>query len=768
MRLSPDAEVRAEGEPCPSCGEPGDPRYRFCVHCGAEVALPAGTEGIRRVVTVLVSDLKGSTALGERLDAEALREVMSRYIEEMRHVVEAHGGRVEKIIGDAIVAVFGLAGTSSDHPDRGVAAADRARHALEELNDELERDWGVRLVARTGVCTGEVLIGRSSGGHRIMAGEAMVMAEAMEQRAPPMGVLLAESTRLLVGASVDAEPVVAPGKDGTNPLPGHRLESIVTATIIPAGLAPADGPPVCPECGEADDARAKWCGWCGAILRTAPPSRETRRTLTIVFADARTRPVEGPPPGAETLRAARWSYFEVMRGILERHGATVEKYIGDAIMAVFGLPRRTEDDALRAVKAAAEMQAALAGVNATLRQEYGLVIDQRIGVNTGNVIAGDAALGQRLVTGDAVNVAARFEQAASAGEVLLGEPTLALVRSSVEIEALEPLELRGKAAFVRAFRLMKVGADATRAERLEAPMVGRDAELAALAEVYDRAAGAGETHMVTILGDAGVGKSRLGEEFIDLATRSGARVLRGRCLSYGEGITFLPMVEILREAAGIGGDDPVATARAKLDATAGGLEEDVAERVAALMGLSEAPYQLAELFWGVRRLLEALGREGPLVVHLDDAHWAEETLLDLVEHLADAGGGAPRAPHHLAAGPPRAAPRVGGRRPAHRHLARPAARGRRRAHGPGPAGRGGSAGGPPDADRRRGGRESRCSSSSSPRCSSRAAGSRAATGTGACRATCPASRSRRRSRRCWPRAWTTCPRRSAPSWSPRR
>ena len=341
-------------------------------------------------------------------------------------------------------------------------------------------------------------------------------------------------------------------------------------------------------------------------------------------------------PDAETQRAARWSYFEVMRGILERHGATVEKYIGDAIMAVFGLPRRSEDDALRAVKAAAQMQAALPGVNATLRQEYGLVIEQRIGVNTGNVIAGDASLGQRLVTGDAVNVAARLEQAAFPGQVLLGEPTLRLVRDAVEIEPLEPLELRGKAAFVRAFRLVKVGAaHATPPDHVAAPMVGRDAELERLVGLFGETAEAAAARMVTILGDAGVGKSRLGEEFIDRATGAGARVLRGRCLSYGEGITFLPMVEILREAAGIGGDDPVATARAKLAAAAAGLEEDVIDRVAALMGLSEEPFQLAELFWAVRRLLEALGRGAPLVVHLDDAHWAEETLLDLVEHLAD-------------------------------------------------------------------------------------------------------------------------------------
>ncbi len=703
VRPSPDPSPAGAGDTtCPACGQPSDPRLPFCVHCGAEGALPPEADGVRRSVTVVVSDLKGSTALGERLDAEALREVMSLYIETMRHVLEAHGGRVEKVIGDAIVAVFGLAATATDHAARGVEAADRARRTLEELNEELDHDWGVRLVNRTGVCSGEVVIGRSSGGHRIMAGAAMEMAEAMEQRAPPFGVLMAEPTHALVADRVEAERAMRTDKNGANPLPGFVLASITPSGAAAPTAAAADGAPVCPECGREDAALAKWCGWCGAILRPAPPARETRRTLTIVFADARASAIDGPMPDAETQRAARWSYFEVMRGILERHGATVEKYIGDAIMAVFGLPRRSEDDALRAVKAAAQMQAALPGVNATLRQEYGLVIEQRIGVNTGNVIAGDASLGQRLVTGDAVNVAARFEQAAFPGQVLLGEPTLRLVRDAVEIEPLEPLELRGKAAFVRAFRLVKVGAaHATPPDHVAAPMVGRDAELERLVGLFGETAEADAARMVTILGDAGVGKSRLGEEFIDRATGAGARVLRGRCLSYGEGITFLPMVEILREAAGIGGDDPVATARAKLAAAAAGLEEDVVDRVAALMGLSEEPFQLAELFWAVRRLLEALGRQAPAGGAPGRRPLGRGDPPRPGRAPGRRGRGADAAPGDLAAGPPGAPPGLGGRRRPRHGLAGAAGGRGRRAHGAGAAGGDRPAARPAGADRRR-------------------------------------------------------------------
>ena len=591
-------------------------------------------DAVRRTVTIVFSDLKGSTSLGERLDAESLREVMSAYIDEMSGVLESYGGRVEKVIGDAIVAVFGLAASAVDHAARAVEAADRARRVLEELNERLEVLWGVRLTNRTGVCTGEVVIGKSSGGHRIIAGEAFETAELMEQRAPPLGVLVAEPTYQLVRERVTAERMTLPGANGADGLSAHLLHTVTALVPEPDTAAADPSAAVCPECGEPDTAGGRWCGWCGASLRAAAERRETRRTITIVFADARAVALGRAPVDTETLRAAMWRYFEVMRSILERHGATVEKHIGDAVMAVFGLPRRSEDDALRAVKAAAEMQSTLARVNPVLSSEHGLVVEQRIGINTGAVVAGDADLRQRLVTGDAVNVAARLEQAASPGEVLLGERTLRLVRAGVEIEALEPLALKGKAAFVQAFRLVKVGSDASQGRELDAPMIGRDAELRELGSLYEQVVRERRPRMATVLGDAGVGKSRLTEEFTQRVDEAGARVLQGRCLSYGEGITFWPMVEVLREAAGIGRDDPVEIAHAKV-ARIRGVEPDVVDRVAALMGLSEEPYQLPELFWAVRRLLQTLADAAPLVVQLDDVHWGEETLLDLLEHLAE-------------------------------------------------------------------------------------------------------------------------------------
>ena len=232
-----------------------------------------------------------------------------------------------------------------------------------------------------------------------------------------------------------------------------------------------------------------------------------------------------------------------MRSVLERHGGTVEKYIGDAVMAVFGLPRVREDDALRAVRAAAGMQAALAELNGELEQRWGVRLANRTGVNTGEVVAGDLAGGQRLVTGDTVNVAARLEQAAPEMEILIGESTFRLVRDAVDVEPLEPLELKGKAERVPAYRLRSVQGAHGYARRHDAPLVGRVEELAALSHAYRRTVERRTCTTVDDPGPAGAGKSRLVAEFVSTAAR-GALTLHGHCLSYGEGITFLPLAQV--------------------------------------------------------------------------------------------------------------------------------------------------------------------------------------------------------------------------------
>ena len=397
---------------------------------------------------------------------------------------------------------------------------------------------------------------------------------------------------------------------------------------------------ICPNCGEENPDRFRLCGFCGAALATATPAAEVRKTVTVVFSDLKGSTNLGEALDSEALREVLDRYFAEMRGALERHGGTIEKYIGDAVMAIFGLPRQREDDALRAVRAAADMQEALTRLNGELEERWGVTLANRTGVNTGEVVAGDPAVGQRLVTGDTVNVAARLEQAAPAMEVLIGEPTHRLVKDAVDVEPVEPLELKGKSERVPAYRLLGVHGDEGVARRRESPLVGREAELELLTRRFEESVAERAARLVTILGEAGIGKSRLTDEFLRIAAESG-RVLRGRCLSYGEGVTFWPLVGAVRDAAGIREEDSPTVASAKVAELAGPGNDAVSERVVAAVGLSEAQFPSEELFWGVRKLFARLAEEKPLVVVFDDIHWAAPTFLDLIEHLVESAEGSP-------------------------------------------------------------------------------------------------------------------------------
>jgi predicted ATPase/class 3 adenylate cyclase len=393
---------------------------------------------------------------------------------------------------------------------------------------------------------------------------------------------------------------------------------------------------VCPNCGEENPARFRLCGYCGTALAPSLPPQEVRKTVTIVFSDLKGSTNLGEALDPESLREVMTRYFDSMKAVLERHGGTIEKYIGDAVMAVFGLPRLHEDDALRAVRAAHGMQQALIDLNRELLAVYGVELTNRTGVNTGEVVAGDPTTGQRLVTGDAVNVAARLEQAAPANEILIGGLTYALVRGQVDVEPVEPLELKGKAERVPAYRLrgLSVG-DAS--SRHELPLVGRDRELALLEETLADAYVTQRCRLVTVVGDAGVGKSRLIREFLE-EHETEALTLRGRCLSYGEGITFWPVAEAVRMAASIAEDDTPEAARTRLLELLDpddGERDQIADRVAAAIGLTPAQVPVSEIFWGIRRLFEALATERPLIVLFDDIHAAAPTFLDLIDHLVE-------------------------------------------------------------------------------------------------------------------------------------
>ena len=393
----------------------------------------------------------------------------------------------------------------------------------------------------------------------------------------------------------------------------------------------------CPSCGEENADRARFCQHCATPLGDADPvATDVRKVVTIVFADVTGSTALGERLDPEALRRVMGRYFDEMASVIERHGGTVEKFIGDAVMAVFGIPRLHEDDALRAVRAAAQMREALASLNEELEREHGEGLAARIGVNTGEVVAGDPAAGQRLVTGDPVNVAARLEQAAAPGEILIGDPTFRLVKDAVDVEPVDALPLKGKEERVPAFRLGTVAPDVAGHERhLDSPMVGRAKELSLLEHALERAVSERTSHLFTLMGPAGVGKSRLVHEFL-AGARAGATVLRGRCLSYGEGVTFFPLDDVVHQAAGIAQDDTADEARGKLTSLVEGAPdaERIASLVAGLFGWGE-PGTTEDSFWAVRKVLEHLARERPVVVVFDDIHWAEPTFLDLIEHLAD-------------------------------------------------------------------------------------------------------------------------------------
>jgi class 3 adenylate cyclase len=353
----------------------------------------------------------------------------------------------------------------------------------------------------------------------------------------------------------------------------------------------------------------------------------------VLFADIAGSTQLGERLDPEAVRSLLARHFAEARTILERHGGTVEKFIGDAVMAVFGVPTAHEDDALRAVRAAAELLDAVRRANAGPGTPARLSI--RIGINTGEVVTG-AGSSETLVTGDAVNTAARLEQAAGLGEILIGMPTLELVHDAVEVERLEPIAAKGKTDPVAAARVLRVIGDVGRHRLEAAPMVGRESELATLTDAFERAVSSGAIRLVTVIAPAGVGKSRLLRE-LTAALADRATVTKGRCLPYGDGITYWPIREILHQLARIDEGHAPSEMRAMLHALQS--PDESVEAIAALVGLDAPTQRQDELFWSARRVLEHAADRGPLVLLVEDLHWADDTLLDLLEYVASTAAG---------------------------------------------------------------------------------------------------------------------------------
>jgi predicted ATPase/class 3 adenylate cyclase len=372
---------------------------------------------------------------------------------------------------------------------------------------------------------------------------------------------------------------------------------------------------------------------CATPLTSVLSLGRSRKTVTIVFCDVVGSTPMGDELDPETVRRVMARFFEEMREVLVRHGGTVEKYIGDAVMAVFGIPKLHEDDAVRALRAAADMRNALTWLNEDLQRTIGVSITTRTGVCTGEVLVSDASVGPAIV-GDAVNVAARLQQAAAPGEILLGRETYRLVRDFVTVDEASSLVLKGKRLPVSAYRLTGVTDISEPLRRAEPPLVGRSRELRELRAAFDRAVEDRACRSLTVIGAAGAGKSRLATEFV-AGIEDDAVAVWGRCLPYGDGITFWPIAEAVRELADIDVDDPFGIARSKLEALLRAAEGSDAlfDLVAAVAGLADVKAGMQETFWAILRFLEGISRVRPLVMVFDDLQWAEPAFLDLLDYL---------------------------------------------------------------------------------------------------------------------------------------
>jgi class 3 adenylate cyclase len=408
---------------------------------------------------------------------------------------------------------------------------------------------------------------------------------------------------------------------------------------------------ICSACGLEPPDGARFCPSCGAALADATASEEMLKLVTVLFADVVASTARANALHPEDMRDLMSDYFAAMRAEIEAEGGTIEKFVGDAIMAVFGVPAAHEDDPIRAVRAARRMLDRLRTWNqARDRAER---VDIRIGVNTGEVVAAGAPRGDLLVTGDAVNVAARLQQAAEAGTLLVGERTARAVRPHFELRQIESLELKGKPEAVAAWQVEaeREIVDARGVPGLMAPLVGRGHELASLRTTFERVSRERRSELVTIVGDAGIGKSRLVREFL-APLDADAKVLIGRCLAYGQGVTLWPLGEMLKAEAVVLETDTTDVAFTKIDTlVSSSIDADLvgdssraAAALASTLGLRRTDDPLAgldpravyrELLASWRALFSSLGRRGAVVAVVEDIHWADPTMLDVLDELAE-------------------------------------------------------------------------------------------------------------------------------------
>src|SRR4051794_12473947 len=487
----------------------------------------------RRSVTVLFAALATNDEAEE--DPERTAALFDRLHAEAAAEIEGAGGLVERGLVGALLATFGATDDGDgDHARRGAGAAVATR-------SRLAREFGGNLVVRMGLESGDVLLGRPGAS---VAGAPVTAAARLVPLAQPDEIVVGERAAAAIGTAFD-------------------LRKHAGATILV-------------EAGHA------------APRVQTQPRPEVRKNVTVLFADLVDSTRLGEQLDPEAHRRLMSRYFDAMRSVIERHGGIVEKFIGDAVMAGFGGPAVHEDDALRAVRAAAEMREALATLNGDLDRIWGIRLAGRIGVNSGEVIAGDHRQGHMAVTGMPVVVAQRLEAAAATNEILIGEATYRLVRDAVGAEQVTRVVKGG--AEVRARQLVEVRARvAGHARRFDSPLVGRDHELSTLRSAFATVERNDTCQLLTVLGPAGVGKSRLVQEFVR-EVDADATVVLGHCLPYGEGITYWPLGEVVRELVRLEGAGDAEPSSAAIAEVLDGEEkaELIGELIADALGLGSS------------------------------------------------------------------------------------------------------------------------------------------------------------------------------------
>jgi adenylate cyclase len=583
----------------------------------------------RKVVTVLKADISGSTPLGERLDPEELRAVLGSYFTALAREIHRRGGVVDKYIGDAVIAIFGVPETRDDDAARAVVAGVAMQEAIERENIELQRRYGVQLACRIGIATGSVVggsIAEDVQATYTVVGAPVALAEALESAAQLGSVLVSPATRTAARGAIRFAPVeqVRP-KGSSRTLPAHRVLGLRQATRELVNVARST----------TTSASLQVTSDRAHVLA------EERKVVTVLFADISSSEPLGASLDPARLRTVLGAYFGVLARAIQHYGGTVDKYIGDAVMAVFGAPMSHEDDGVRAIRAALAIQRSAKSLNATLEKTHKIKIAIRIGINTGEVVAG-LLPGEVLaytVTGDAVNTAQRIESAAPPDGVLISESTLALARAAFVVEAVPPLTLKGKSEPVAVYRVL--GSERRASPRGGPKIVGRETELAQL-YVYYREALAGRGQVVHVHGEAGVGKTRLIGELLSGVPRATARV-RARASSYEQATPYALVAELVRRMLAIGPTDDEATARTALEAS----PDLAASGPAGLTLLLEllgyevrSPLDPA----GKRRLIVSLLRDAlkrrteitPLVLVIEDLHWRDASSADVIGALITA------------------------------------------------------------------------------------------------------------------------------------